>query len=156
MSELVLLGLQIASGEVGRRNFQRNRVGNRQPVTLQPDELPWIVREKPHGLHAEVAENLSADSVIALVRLEPQPLVRLDRIETAVLQLVRADLVRQPDAAAFLIEIQQDPSTFLSDPGERRLELPAAVAARRMKDVSCQAFRVHTDQNITAFADLAA
>ena len=64
---------------------------------------------------AQVAQNLGADAVVALVGLEAEALVRLDRVEALVLQLVRANLVGQADAASFLVEIQQHASPFRGD-----------------------------------------
>ena len=56
----------------------------------------------------EIAQHLDAHAVVPLVGLEAEPLVGFDRVEPLVLQFVGADLVRQADAAALLVEIQQD------------------------------------------------
>ena len=104
----------------------------------------------------EVAQDLGADAVVALVGLEAEPLVGFDRVEPGVLQLVGANLVGQADAAALLIEVEQHPAPFLGDPLHRRVELRPAVAARRVEDVAGQAAGMDPDQHVGAVADLAA
>ena len=54
---------------------------------------------------AEVAQDLRADAVVAPVLLEAELEVRLDRVAALVLQRVGAHLVRQADAAAFLVQV---------------------------------------------------
>ena len=92
--ELVLLGLQVAPGVLRGGNFERHRFDDRQPVALDAHELARVVGQQPHRADAEVAQDLRADAVVALVGLEAEPLVGLDRVEALVLQLVGADLVR--------------------------------------------------------------
>ena len=100
-------------------------------------------------------QDLHADAVVALVGLEAEPLVGLDGVEPLVLQLVGADLVGQADAAPFLVQVQQHAAALLGDPLHRRVELRAAVAARRVEDVAGQAARVDAHQHVLAVADLA-
>jgi hypothetical protein len=52
--------------------------------------------------HAEVDEDLRADPVVAQVGGEAQLEVRRDRVVALVLELVGAELVLEPDAAALL------------------------------------------------------
>jgi len=127
--ELVLFGLEVAASKVGRRNFERNRFGNGEAVTLQPHEFPRVVGQQPHRLHAEITQDLCTDAIVALVCLETQTLVRLDGVETAVLKFVCADLVRKPDSPPFLIQIQQNAPPLRGDPRKSGLELCTAVAA---------------------------
>ena len=65
-------------------------------------------------------------------------------------------MLREPDTAPFLVEIQEHAATFFRDAGHRGLELRAAVAARRMKHIAGQALRVHADQHVLAVLDVAA
>ena len=115
-----------------------------------------LLRQQPHRPDAEVAQDLGADAVVALVGLEAEPLVGLDRVEPLVLQLVGANLVGQADAAPFLVQVQQHAAPFGGDPLHRRVELRAAVAARRVEHVAGQALRVHAHQHVLAVADVAA
>ena len=111
-------------------DFERQRLDDAEAVALEADELARVVRQQAHGADAEVAEDLRADAVVALVRLEAEPLVRLDGVEPLILQLVRAQLVGEPDAAALLVQIQQHAAPFARDLLHRRVELRAAVAAQ--------------------------
>src|SRR5262245_2056030 len=129
VAQLVLLGLQVLARRLRRGNLQRNCLGDRESVPLQADKFPRVVRQQPHGFDAEIRQDLRPDPIVALVGFEAEALVRLDRIEPLVLKLVRANLVREPDTASFLIEIEQDAATFLRNPRHRRIELCAAVAA---------------------------
>ena len=71
---------------------------------------------------------MHADSVIPLAGLESQPFVGFHRVETLVLQLVGADLVREADAAP-----------LFGDPGQRGVELGAAIALPRVKHIAAAA-----------------
>src|SRR5438552_1765377 len=99
MAELVLLGLQVLAGRFVGRYLERYRVRDREAIPLEAHELARVVREQSHRLDAQVRENLCTNPIIALVGLESQAFVGLDRIEALILQLVRADLVRQADPA---------------------------------------------------------
>src|SRR6185295_18491415 len=96
-----------------------------------------------------------AESVLALVGQKAETLVGLDRVVAFVLQRIRADLVGEADAATFLIQVEDEASTFGSDARHRRVQLRAAVAARRVKHVAGEARRVHARQHTVAVADLA-
>src|SRR5258705_3174816 len=156
VSEFVLLRFQVLPRGFRGRNFEWDGLGDRQAVALQADELPRVVRQQPHRPDAEVAENLRADAVIALVRLEAEAFVGAHGFEPLVPRLVRADLVGEADAAPFLVQVQQDAAPFRGDTRHRRLELRAAVAARGVKDVAGQALRMHPDEHVLALADVAA
>ena len=57
-------------------------------------------------------------------------LIRVERIEALVLQHVGAQLVRQADPTAFLVEIQQHAAAERAYSRDRRAQLLAAVAAQ--------------------------
>src|SRR5207249_2560341 len=69
------------------------------------------------------------------------------------LELVCPELVQQADAAPLLRHVQEDAASFGGYRGKRRLELLAAVAAQRMKDVAGEAFGVDAHEHV--LADLA-
>ena len=85
---------------------------------------------EPHRADAQVLQDLHADAVVALVRLESEALVRLHGVEPLLLELVRADLVRDADASPFLIEVKQNAAPCFFDLRHRGVELRTAVAAR--------------------------
>ena len=82
------------------------------------------------------------DVVAALVGEKSQVLIGVEGVEAAVLQHVGAQLVRQPDAAPFLIEIEQHAAAERADARDRRAQLLAAIAAQAAEQVAGEAGRV--------------
>ncbi len=78
-------------------------------------------------------KNLAADPIIALIHRQTQPLIRLHRIQPLFLQRIRMQLIRQPNPAALLPQIDQHAFPFLLDHLHRRRKLRPAVAPRRPK-----------------------
>ena len=107
-----------------------------QPVAGQSLELLRVVAHQAHGADAEVAQHLERGAIVPQIGREAEPLVRLDRVGAFVLQLVGANLVGEADAAAFLVEVNQHASPFVSDAAQCFVQLRAAIAARRMEDVA--------------------
>src|SRR5690606_40741873 len=105
--------------------------GDPQAVALEADDLARVVRQQADRAQSEIEQNLRADAVVAQVRLETERLVRLHRVLPLVLQRIRADLVRQPDAAAFLPHVHERALSLLVDAPHGRVQLLAAVAAQR-------------------------
>ena len=122
---------------------------------LETHELAGIVREQFDLPDAEVHEDLRSDAVVAQIRGIPQTDVRLDGVESLILQRVRLELGREPDAATFLAKIQQHPAPAPMDRPQRRVELGATVAALRAEHVARQTLRMNARQHRTAARDLA-
>src|SRR5260370_36364711 len=81
--------------------------------------------------------------------------IRFDRVHPIVLKSASANLVPEPDSAAFLVKIN-DHSGFRSHyPLERLLQLLAAIASRRREHVASQALRMEPHQHRPSTADLA-
>src|SRR5262249_13440928 len=105
--------------------------------------------------HAEIAQDLAADAVVAHVGLEAELLVRGDRVEALLLQLVSSQLVEEADAAALLQEVEEHAAPFLRDGLERERELRAAVAARGAEDVAGEARGMDAHEHRLVLVDLA-
>src|SRR2546430_2162145 len=86
---------QIASR---RRDLERHALDDLQPETVEGDVLRRVVRHQPHLPDAEIAKDLTADSVVADVGGEAELLVRGDGVEPLLLELVRTELVEEADA----------------------------------------------------------
>ena len=84
--------------------------------------------------------------VVAQVALKAELFVGFDRVGAVVLQLIGAEFVEQPDAAAFLVLVNQQAGAFLRDAFERDLELRAAIAAQAVEDVAREALRMDAHQ----------
>src|SRR5207244_2320997 len=106
------------------------------------------------GAEPEVGENLVSDAVVARIRRKAELEIRLHRVEARLLQLVRAQLVEQPDAPSLLGHVQEDASVLAADLGERLLELLAAVAAHGVEDVAGQALGVDAHEDVLLAFDL--
>src|SRR5262245_3656582 len=127
--ELLALRLEVLAVVGVRLDLDRLLRDGGETEPADAGDLPRVVREHADGREPEVGQDLRADPVLAGVRLEPELEVRLDRVETLLLELVGAQLVQQADPASLLRQIQEDAEPFRLDPGERPPELLAAVAA---------------------------
>src|SRR3954447_13623362 len=93
MPQLQPLRLQVPLIVLARHHLYRYVVDDAQAVSLQAVNLLGVVGHDADLADAEVAKDLRADAVIALVDWQAQPLVRLDRIQPLLLQLVGVQLV---------------------------------------------------------------
>ena len=98
---------------------------------------------RPHAREAEEVQHARGDAVEPLVGLEAQTLVGLEGVEALVLQAVGAQLVHQPDAAAFLREIEQHAAARLARwRAIGAAQLIAAIAFERAQKIAGEAFRM--------------
>src|SRR5579859_7222308 len=106
------------------------QVGGVGPVKVQgggdlPDDrdaeagqlsaLVRVVAQQRDAAGAERVQHLGRAGVVALVGPVPERDVRVVGVQAAILQLVGVELVVQPDAAAFLTQVQEVPAV-LGDP----------------------------------------
>src|SRR3989441_1081697 len=155
VAQLDFLRSQIANVRVLRRNFDRNALDDLEPVPLHPDDLPGIVRDEPDLVQPQLDQDLRAHAIVPKVRLEAQRQVGLDCVLAFVLQLVRAQLVHQADAAPFLVQVQEHALPRLLNHLQRAMELLAAIAAKRSEHIGGEAPGVHADQHLVVQFDRA-
>jgi len=98
---------------------------------------------------------LGANSVVTKVGLEAELLIGLYCVYSLILELIRLELVQEPDAAPFLIEVNDHPPAFLGDHFHRRLELPTAIAPQRVEDIAGQTLRMHAYEHAGLRTDVA-
>src|ERR1043166_1675189 len=110
-------------------------------------ELRRVVGHQQHARAAEHLQHARRDAVIALVVVEAKRGVGLDRIEARILQRIGADLVGKPEAAAFLLEIEDDAAALFIQPRQRKPKLIAAVATARAEHIAGEASRVQPHWN---------
>ena len=111
---------------VGGHVVRRSRAATAMPSRLEPGDLGGIVGQQPHPVDAQRAEHRRGHAIVALVVGEAQTAVGIDGVEPAVLQLIGAQLVGEPDPAAFLAQIKQHPAAGVAD----QLRAPASIAGR--------------------------
>src|SRR6267378_4275310 len=97
---------------------------------------------------------MGGNVVVSLVRLESQLLVRLNRVETCILQLVRFDLVDETDPTAFLSQIEDDSTFHLAYSRQGFLKLLTAITTKGTDCVSCKALRVQPYRNVFSLEDI--
>ncbi len=153
MAESVLLRDEIPPVRRRRRNLERDSFGDPHTVRLELLDLRRIVRHQPHRLHAEHAEQACGALVRAEVGREPEDAVRVDRVEPVVLEVVRGDLVRDPDPASFLREVDQGAVRRRSDSLQGGIELGAAIAPLGSEHVARDALRVEANKNVLSPRD---
>src|SRR6516225_9139938 len=93
--------------------------------------LAWIIGQQPNARDAKVVKDRGRQAEIPEVRLEPERMIGLDRVDAGVLQLVSLQLGHQADATPFLILIDHQSAALLGDRLHGKLELAAAIAAQR-------------------------
>ena len=124
-----------------------------------PDErvgLVGVVGHQAHAAHAEVGQDLRAGAVVAGVGGQAEFEVGVEGVAAALLELVRAQLGQQADAAALVAaQVDDDAPALGLDALQGGLQLGAAVAAQGVEDVAGQALGVDADQDVLAVADLA-
>ena len=113
-----------------------------------------VVRHQADRPDAKRAQAGGGIGERTLIRREPKVLIRLQRIETAILQHVRSQLVGETDPSALVTRGIHEHAAALG--GDRPLRLPkldTAVAPERPECVAGQAFRMETHQDVFAVPD---
>ena len=80
---------------------------------------------------------------------KPELQVGVDGVVALLLEVVGAELVGEPDAAALVAaQVDDDAGALLGDEPQRLVQLRAAVAAQRSEDVPGQALGVDPDEDV--------
>ena len=80
MAELRLLGAQIVDVAGVRRHLERHALRDLDAVRLEAGDLRGLLVSRRTRSHAEVAQDLRADAVVAQILLEAELEVGLDRV----------------------------------------------------------------------------
>src|SRR5262245_59120631 len=124
MSHPVPFGAQVPHVLVVYAHRHRLAAADLEAVAFEPGPLGWVVREQSHAAYAKVVEDLGTRAVVARVGRQPQVQVRVDGVASLVLQLVRLQLVHQPDAASLVpAHIEHDAATLRRDALHRGVQL---------------------------------
>jgi len=146
VSHPCLLGLEIALGKRRcRRHFGGDALNHSNTLFFERGNLFGIVGDEAHCVNAQELESLCGNLEEAAVRLVSKFEIGLDGVKPLVLELVGAQLGHQADAATFLLLVDQDAGAFVDDALHGELELLAAVAAQRAKDVAGEALGMNAD-----------
>ena len=104
----VAFGGEVGFVEGAVAGDEGNARGDLDALIRQAADLRRVVGEEADARGADGLQHLSGDAEIALVHLEPQSQIGVDRVETLILQPVGAQLVEEADAAPFLLQIEED------------------------------------------------
>src|SRR5215470_784008 len=107
MAHLLALGSEVASVGVGGRDLERHPLDDTQAVAFDADDLLRVVGQVAEVLDAEVHQDLRADAVVPKVRPEAEGMIGFHRVLALILQLVRAQLVDEPDPPPLLPHIHE-------------------------------------------------
>src|SRR5580700_1697572 len=146
VTQFLFLGPQVAFGGLMRSDDTGNALGHPNSGVLERGNLVGIVGKQAHATNLEVAEDLGGHLVVAQIRFKTEALVGFHGVGAAVLQLVGAQFVKQTDAAALLVLIDQQATSFFGDQVERQLQLRPAIAAQAVEDVAGEALRVDANE----------
>ena len=105
-------------------------------MRFQSGDLVRIVGHELDVREPEAAQHRRGGGVYPLVGTEAELLVRVDGIESVILQLVGAQLVDQADAAAFLRQVEQHAPAGRLNFRDSAAQLIATVAAKATEQVA--------------------
>ena len=132
------------------RQLVRHPLTHANPRFLQRDHLFQIVGHQADFPHAQQLKHPRCNGEIARFVGQAKPTIRVDRVETLVLQLVSPQLVDQADPAPFLPQVEQGPPAALRGlirhGVKRGIELWPTIAFEAAEDIACETFAVQADQ----------
>ena len=140
------LGGQIAAILGIDRRMQRHAPADLDAGAGKAVQLGRIVGQQHDAAAAEQLQHARRDPIVALIVLETERHIGIDRVEAGILQPIRLHLVGEAEPAPLLVEVEDDAARVL-DAGNRKLELIAAIAAPRPEHVPGQAGRVQPDEH---------
>src|SRR6266850_260156 len=146
VAEFSFLGLKVVLGSLGWRDLDWNTFSHLDAGRLQRFEFSRIIRHQTNAVYSEVVQHLSAKLIVPVIGLEPQMVIRLDRVVAGVLKLVCLQFVHQTNAAAFLKLVNKYAGSALRNRFQREVQLVAAIASQGTKHIAGKALRMDTDE----------
>jgi hypothetical protein len=136
MASLIALGREIMH-VLRRPTAKRTLIGNHIDVRApQGCNLLGIVGHHHDTAHAKLAQHFGREIEPPLIEPEAENFIGIIRVIAIMLQTVSIDLVGQTVAAAFLIEIEQNPAAMLGHVLNRAAQLIAAIAFQRTEQIA--------------------
>src|SRR5712671_59451 len=154
VAELLLLRAQVGERLRRGQRLAGNARGDLDAGVGQRADLARVVRQQANAPDAERLHDRSGQAEIPKLGHESQREIGAHRIQSAVLQLVGAQLRHETDAAAFAIVVDDEPAVFRRDEAHREVELRGAVAAQRAEHLAGRALRLQAHERRAA-AELA-
>ena len=120
---------------------------------MEAGDLSRVVRHQLNAPDAEDLQHLRRRFVVPWVCREPEGLVRLHGVEALVLEVIRGDLVREPDPATLLREVQEHTPGRASDSPQRRPQLFPAIAPQRGERVPRETLGMKPHEDVLLSSD---
>src|SRR5256712_354444 len=136
MPKALLLRSEVANVRRRGRHLERDAFRYVDAVRAEFLDLRGVVRHQLNRCHAKHSEHARGTLVTPEVRGEAKDAICVDGVETVVLEVVRRDLVDDPDAPSLLGEVQQDAFRRASESPHCGIELFATVAPLRAEDIA--------------------
>ena len=150
MPHFFIFGPQVSERVWSWRNFARKPCDNFNAGISQGDSLAGIICEKSNTFDTEVVQYRGRQAEIPAVALEAQRVIGLNGVDAGILQLISLHFCHQANAAALLIFVNHEATTFRGDGLHGHLELTVAVAAQRPEHLAGEALRMDAQQRRTA------
>jgi len=154
MSEPVLLRPEVP--QIGRRRRDLKRDAARDPHAIRFELLDFrgVVRHEPYRFHSEDPEHARRALVRPQVCRKSEDSIRIDRVEAVILEVIRRDLVRDANPAAFPRQIEQDSARGTPELLQRRIQLGPAIAPLRAEHVPGHALGMQSDEDVFSACNL--
>src|SRR5438876_4294107 len=146
MPEFVLPRTQYFFVRLTRINLDRNAIGDFEPEPFDGRALHRMISYQSHSSHTQFMKNLRADPVVARIHLVKPYHGRVGFNGIFVMLVhkpICLKLIHQPDAPAFLLQIQQDTPTFVRNNLEGTMKLPTRVVPKRAEHITKDTLRMH-------------
>ncbi len=121
------------------RNHQGHALDHLNADFIQRSALTRVVGEQPDPGDLQPAQDLASGDVAAFLRFKAKMDVGIDRVQASILQGIGAELVDQPDASAFLGQINHDPGSFGGHGANGTAQLVATITAQAADQVAGKA-----------------
>ena len=121
------------------------------PQARSCSDLVGVVAEERDPRRAERVQHLRGGNVAAFVLAVAERHVRVVRVDPGFLQRIRLELRVEPDAAAFLAQVEQI-AAGVRNPLDRLAQLRPAVATLAPEHVAGETLAVGTDQRHAALS----
>lgn len=151
MAQLLAFGAQVRTGSGAGRRAAGNSLRHAYARLFELLYFLWVIRQQPYCADAQRFQRFGRELVIARVGFKSQLMVRFNRVQPGILQLIRSNLVDQADTAAFLRQIQNDACGFFRDFSKRKFKLSMAVASLRLENISRQTLGVYAHERHLRF-----
>ena len=125
----------------------RDPLGDADAVALKRRDFIRVVGHQPHRAETQLAQHFRSREVHTLVGVEAELLIRVERVEPGILQLIGPELVDEADAPALLRQIEQHAVARSRDRGDRAAQLVTAIAAQAGEQIAGKTLRMQSHQD---------